>query len=57
MKSIAVIGSGITGLASAFLLNQKKCPVEIYEAAVRVGGVIRSVRKEGYLAEFGPNTL
>lgn len=57
MKSIAVIGSGITGLASAFLLKQKKCPVEIYEAADRVGGVIRSVRKEGYLAEFGPNTL
>ena len=57
MKSIAVIGSGITGLTSAFLLKQKKCPVEIYEASSRVGGVIQSVRKDGYLAEFGPNTL
>ena len=29
----------------------------IYEGSSRVGGVIQSLRKDGYLAEFGPNTL
>ena len=29
----------------------------LYEAGSRVGGVIQSMRANGYLAEFGPNTL
>lgn len=57
MKSIAVIGAGVTGLTTAFLLRQKKIPVDVYEAAGRAGGVLHSVRQDGYLAEFGPNTL
>lgn len=54
---IAMIGAGITGLTAAFRLQQKGVPVTVYEASERVGGVIRSVRKDGYLAEFGPNSI
>jgi protoporphyrinogen/coproporphyrinogen III oxidase len=57
MKSVAIIGAGITGLTAGFRLKQKNIPVTVYEASDRVGGVIRSVRQDGYLAEFGPNTL
>ena len=57
MKSIAVIGAGITGLTTSFLLKDKNLPVELYEASGRPGGVIQSKRQDGYLAEFGPNTL
>jgi protoporphyrinogen/coproporphyrinogen III oxidase len=57
MKSVAIIGGGITGLTAAFRLQQKNIPVTLYEAGDRVGGVIQSVRCDGYLAEFGPNTL
>jgi protoporphyrinogen/coproporphyrinogen III oxidase len=57
MKSVAIIGAGITGLTAAFRLWRKNIPVTVYEASPRVGGVIRSLRREGYLAEFGPNTL
>ncbi|MGA2853359.1 MAG: protoporphyrinogen oxidase, partial [Verrucomicrobiota bacterium] len=32
-------------------------PVKVYEAGGRVGGVIQSLRKDGFLAEFGPNTI
>src|SRR5438093_4681816 len=55
--SVAVIGAGITGLTAAFYLKRKGIPVTVYEASGRVGGVIQSMRKDGYLAEFGPNTI
>src|SRR6188768_275617 len=57
MKSVAIIGAGITGLTAAFYLKRKGYSVTVYEASHRVGGVIQSLRKDGYLAEFGPNTL
>jgi oxygen-dependent protoporphyrinogen oxidase len=57
MKSVAIIGGGITGLTAAFCLQQRGVPVRLLEAAARVGGVIQSVRRDGYLAEFGPNSI
>ncbi len=57
MKSVAIIGGGITGLTAGFYLQRKGVPVTVYEASERVGGAIRSVRTGGYLAEFGPNTI
>ena len=57
MKPVAIIGAGITGLTAAFYLKRKGIPVTVYEASNRVGGVIQSLRKDGYLAEFGPNTI
>ncbi|MEI8311321.1 MAG: protoporphyrinogen oxidase [Verrucomicrobiota bacterium] len=57
MKSVAIIGAGITGLTAAFYLERAGIPVTVYESGARVGGAIRSLRKDGYLAEFGPNTI
>jgi oxygen-dependent protoporphyrinogen oxidase len=57
LKPVAIIGAGITGLTAAFYLKRKGIPVTVYEASGRVGGVIQSLRQDGYLAEFGPNTL
>lgn len=57
MKSVAVIGAGITGLTAAFCLRGKGIPVTVYESGNRVGGAIQSLRENGYLAEFGPNTI
>jgi protoporphyrinogen/coproporphyrinogen III oxidase len=57
MKSVAIIGAGITGLTAAFYLKRKGISVTIFEASERTGGVIKSIRKDGFLAEFGPNTI
>jgi len=57
MNGVAIIGAGITGLTAAFHLRRKGVPVVIYESSGRVGGVIQSMRQNGYLAEFGPNTI
>lgn len=57
MKPVAIIGGGITGLTAAFCLKQRDIPVILLEASARVGGVIQSVRRDGYLAEFGPNSI
>ena len=57
MKSVAIIGGGITGLTAAFQLQRAGIPVTLFEASDRVGGAIRSVRQDGYLAEWGPNTI
>jgi oxygen-dependent protoporphyrinogen oxidase len=57
MKPVAILGGGITGLTAAFCLRQRGIPVLLLEASGRVGGVIQSLRRDGYLAEFGPNSI
>lgn len=54
---MAIIGAGITGLTAAFYLKRKGTAVTVYEASGRVGGVIQSLCQDGYIAEFGPNTI
>ena len=57
MKSVAIIGGGITGLTAAFNLQLRGVPVTLYEGSERIGGVIRTIHEDGYLAECGPNTI
>jgi oxygen-dependent protoporphyrinogen oxidase len=57
MASVAVIGGGISGLAAAYRLQQRGLHVQLFEATSRTGGVIRSASANGYLAEWGPNSM
>ena len=54
---IAVLGGGITGLSAAWHLRKAGLPVVVFEASARAGGVIESVRTDGWLHEAGPNSL
>mgnify|MGYP000119331498 CR=1 FL=1 len=54
---VAVIGAGITGLAAAVELRARGATVTVLEAADRVGGVITTVRRDGFLVEAGPTSM
>ena len=52
-----ILGAGISGLTAGFYLAEKGLSVRILEKSPRVGGAIRSERRDGFLIEFGPNTV
>jgi len=54
---IAVIGGGISGLTTAYLLKKKGFAVDVFEADNKFGGNIQTVEKNGYTIEQGPNSL
>ena len=53
-EKVVIVGAGISGLACAFRLRQLGCPCLVLEAQGRVGGVIASVRRNGFVFELGP---
>ena len=55
--SVAIIGGGITGLTAAYRLRRQGVAATVYEASERVGGVIQTTCRDGFLAEWGPNTI
>jgi protoporphyrinogen/coproporphyrinogen III oxidase len=62
-KNIAVLGGGITGLASAFWLSEElqTASITLYEASDRLGGWLRSkhvdVGNGNIVFEQGPRTI
>ncbi len=56
LPSITIIGAGLTGLTTGFYLKKAGFPVTIIEKSEHIGGVIRSIHKNGFLYEKGPNT-
>lgn len=56
-KRVAVIGGGISGLTTAYLLKKKGFQVEVFEASDRLGGNVQTVSRDGYTFEEGPNSL
>ena len=62
-KRAIVIGGGITGLAAAYRLKReaenREIPLEIslLEASNRVGGVIQTEHRDGFIIEHGPDAF
>src|SRR3990170_3489668 len=54
---VAVIGGGISGLSVAFWLLQHDVEVIVLEQTDRPGGLIKSYRSNGYLADYAANCL
>jgi len=56
VTDVLVVGAGLSGLCTAFLLVRMGLRVEMVEAGGRPGGVIGSRRRDGVLIESGPNS-
>lgn len=54
---VAVIGAGITGLSAAVELRGRGATVTVLESAPRVGGVITTIERDGWLVEAGPTSM
>jgi len=52
-----VIGAGVSGLACACALRKSGVDAHVLEASPRAGGVIESVRRDGFLLELGPQSF
>lgn len=56
-KRAAIIGGGISGLCTAYLLQNAGIEVTLYEKNNAVGGNIRTEHVDGFLLEHGPNSM
>jgi oxygen-dependent protoporphyrinogen oxidase len=56
-KHVLVIGAGISGLSCAYRLNQLGADITLLESTDRPGGLIGTIRKEGFLFESGPQSF
>ena len=57
MQDAIVLGGGISGLTTGYLLQQKGLDFSVIEKNSFPGGPIQSVIKDGFLVEKGPNSL
>ena len=61
MKKVAVVGGGISGLATAYEIDKRlrasggHYELRLFEAEARVGGKIGAARRDGFVCEAGPN--
>jgi protoporphyrinogen/coproporphyrinogen III oxidase len=62
MKRIAIVGGGISGLAAAYALEERRRDGEllqyaVYESGPRFGGVLATDQVDGCLVEAGPDSF
>lgn len=63
MKRVVIIGGGITGLAAAHRILErsqesgKQVDLTLVEAGPRVGGIIQTEERDGFLLERGPDSF
>ena len=63
MKRVVIIGGGITGLAAAHRLlersheSRKQVNLTVVEAGGRIGGIVQTCERDGFLLESGPDSF
>ncbi|MGB7188610.1 MAG: protoporphyrinogen oxidase [Acidobacteriaceae bacterium] len=56
-KRIAIIGGGLSGLSAAYqLARDSQAEFTLFEASPRLGGVIETIRRDGFIVECGPDS-
>ena len=56
-KKVCVLGAGISGICQALAREEQGDDVTVFEKQSQVGGVLKSKIIQGYLLDYGANTL
>lgn len=53
---VVIVGGGLSGLATAFELQSRlhQADIQVLEASQRLGGMLSTIKQQGYLVEQGP---
>ena len=57
MADVIVIGAGLAGLAAAYRLQQQGLDVQLIEKGPIAGGYVRTIHRDGWRHEYGPNSF
>ena len=53
---IAIVGGGLSGLATAYQLASEGIEFNLFEASGRLGGIVETVHRQGFVIECGPDS-
>jgi protoporphyrinogen/coproporphyrinogen III oxidase len=53
---IAIVGGGISGLATAYQLASDGVAFTLFEASPRLGGIVETIHRLGFVIECGPDS-
>jgi protoporphyrinogen/coproporphyrinogen III oxidase len=53
---IAIVGGGLSGLATAYQLACDGIEFTLFEASGRLGGIVETVHRQGFVIECGPDS-
>ena len=56
MKRVAIIGGGLSGIAAAYQFARDGVDFVLFEASSRLGGIVETVRRDGFVIECGPDS-
>ena len=59
MKRVAIVGAGVSGLTAAWMLTRPGKPamqVTLFESGSRTGGIVKTIRQDGFVVEMGPDS-
>jgi oxygen-dependent protoporphyrinogen oxidase len=54
-RRVAVVGGGLAGVTAAWELSRGGAEVVLFEASHRLGGIVETVRADGFVIECGPD--
>jgi protoporphyrinogen/coproporphyrinogen III oxidase len=53
---IGIVGGGLSGLATAYQLACDRVPFVLFEASGRLGGIVETLHRHGFVIEGGPDS-
>lgn len=57
VQPVLIVGAGLSGLSIAYELQKLQVPYQVLEVSDHTGGVMKSIREDGFELDAGANTI